>query len=283
VSKNRVSLLGRIDTLKDSLRSLRGGRFSSRRVHQARVAMRRITTLLVEFDDKKSVHALIKILKLCRRSMADLRAYDVFVRLLKDTAEKLMFYKTAKHILQKQRSKASLRISSKPIRRAFKSVRLFREGWREHAAFMTRQNLLGRARAVISKAVETLNSEFKTYDAAKWHKSRLRLKQARYLIESSGDTDFGDVLAALRALQNDLGELHDLHEFIGWLKKIGAKKQAMRGKQRRVLKNFVAKLEVAQKASSRSLMDSWPERRQILSSWLSPVAPKIHSVMGEAA
>lgn len=212
----------RVDALDDDLPASLKGDVGA--VHKARVATRRLREAVPLTFGRGKGHRLLKRLKKLTRSLGPLRELDVALASLADRVGRRRDAGLAalRHHLEGERKTALARLREAMDRpRAARLVKRLRKQVRRAQDPETREALAGRARKVLlARAVdqarrlhEAVAASGAMFIVERVHGVRIEAKRLRYALELVGELRLAPtapLVARLKAVQEILGELHDL-------------------------------------------------------------------------
>lgn len=227
-------LVRRLDAFEKHLRPALEGDVTA--VHQARVASRRLRELLPLLLSEAGGPSAAEGARVSRavravtRLLGPVRELDVTLGLLDelDHAEPALAVAisevrtlvAAEHEARRQRLQREL--SRREAARLVSRLRALSEGepptpmhWRERLAERTRRRAVGLHDAVDDAGM--------LYDPERLHAVRIAAKKLRYALELAGETRAAGTAALvtrLKALQDELGHLHDLQIVAGFVTQV---------------------------------------------------------------
>lgn len=250
----------RADRLLSHVRGAQDG--DPRDTHQARVAARRLAEALALTGDAGK--RLDRDVRDFRRALGATRELDVARMIFDHAALGRRWPKPAvarvRQYLDEQRRERSEEVSE---RLAGVSVSRLRRRIRdvgEYAAGVKRAKLVARVKARVAKREADLTAAVKragaVYDIDKLHDVRLSVKKLRYALELGQDAlgrRWSTRIAALKAQQGLLGDLHDLQVLVRHMRGLEASLVGNRGPLAAALADIRRELD----AESRVLHGRW--------------------------
>ncbi|HKY63617.1 MAG TPA: CHAD domain-containing protein [bacterium] len=207
------------------------GKLSRGQVHRLRVATRRLRAIfevLAEAPPSGLNRRAERSVKFLTSRLGEIRSLDVSLKLWRQRfslpfaeAELKKSARRARKGLAKKIGKGRRAGLEKALRKILRQLRRGEENY---------QPAWEKRRALAEREARNSYSAFRRGgDIESLHELRIRLKQWRYLLElAANPTAELRAIEQLKALQDDIGEIHDMEVLLQWLKKGRLKRLAQK-------------------------------------------------------
>lgn len=262
------------DRLMEITRTLKNfdGKLSRGEVHRLRVATRRLRAVFEVLGEVKSSRLQVqarKSVKFLTNQLGEIRSLDVSLKLWRERFSLPLVESELKNRASRARKRMARRIDKKSWAILEKSLqkmlRRLRRGQASCRLAWEKRRELAERRARRCYSAFTAKGNIETL-----HELRIRFKQWRYLLElAPANASRLREIELLKALQDDIGELHDMEVLRELLKMGRVKRVAQRGKAgddlKEIRRGLKAEIEAGQKSflarQSQALAQVFPKEK----------------------
>lgn len=204
--KNSIKLLKKLDKKEQNIEDL----------HNFRLNIRKIRSLLnLFFKDKKSINLKLKKIFLKTNS---LREFDIFIKTLSENK-----YPNLHKKIVLERKKYLHKYWNKRSRKKYlKKLKKIEYKLSKIKYFYSNQELIKITHNHFKQSIQLAKKINTKYSNKKLHKIRIHFKKSRYsleFLENSNISNEKNKIKICKKVQNNFGEIQDIRNQIGYLKK----------------------------------------------------------------
>ncbi|HEX5033328.1 MAG TPA: CHAD domain-containing protein, partial [bacterium] len=207
------------------------GKLSRGKVHRLRVGTRRLRAIfevLEEAPNSGLNRKAQRIVKFLTNALGEIRSLDVSLKLWRQRFSLPFAEAELKKSVRRARQRMSKKIGNERMAGLEKALRKILRRLRGGRA--NYQPAWEKCRTLAEREARASYSAFRRRgDIESLHELRIRLKQWRYLLELAANPAAEPrTIERLKALQDDIGEIHDMEVLLQWLKKDRLKRLAQK-------------------------------------------------------
>ncbi|MGE0050259.1 MAG: CHAD domain-containing protein [Arcobacter sp.] len=209
--KNSIKLLKKLDKKEQNIEDL----------HNFRLNIRKIRSLLnLFFKDKKSINLKLKKIFLKTNS---LREFDIFIK----TLSKDKYPNLHKKIILERKKYLKKYWNKKSTKKYLKKLKRIKNKISKIKYSYSNQELIKITHNHFEESIDLAKKIDAKYSNKKLHKIRIHFKKSRYsleFLENCHISNEKNKIKICKKVQNNFGEIQDIRNQIGYLKKSKIKK-----------------------------------------------------------